>query len=194
MHSSGYFSLNSLYASATVINKCLLWPVSFPTSAQTTTVSCLELVLKCHLVHKNFLLLLQFLDLTMACPLHMALVRVLVALYAGDVIVVLAVLFCSQYHFCCSLPFSCIESIFSCLFNLWSLDSFSLYSSLPIHPFNFAKYFFCLSACDDIVTNCWKQKKKNLFIQGWGNHSVHQGIKPPPPLKNTTPSFLPRAP
>ena len=71
--------------------------------------------------------------------LYMALVRVLIVLYAGDVIVVLPAFFHSWYRFCYSLSFSQTESRFSCLFNLRHLDSFSLYLSLPIHPFDFAK-------------------------------------------------------
>ena len=56
MHLPGYFSLNSLYASATVRNRCLLWRVSFLTLEWKIIVPRLSLQLS------------QFLDLTMACP------------------------------------------------------------------------------------------------------------------------------
>ena len=49
--------------------------------------------------------------------LRMALIRILVVLYAGDVIVVLPAFLCSRYRFCRSLSFSRIKSRFSCLFN-----------------------------------------------------------------------------
>ena len=56
--------------------------------------------------------------------LLMDLVWVLVVLYAGDVIVVLAAFFRFWYRVCRSLSFSRIKSRFYCLFNLRHLDSF----------------------------------------------------------------------
>ena len=135
---------------------------------------CLQLVLKCHLSHKNslpifwlndglpkvfagLLLVLQRVSsnncwTTSAhflgefgsddSALRMALVRVLVVLYTGDVVLVLPAFFRSYYHSFCSLSFSLIESRFSYLFNLWRFDHFSLYLSSPICPFNFANLFW----------------------------------------------------
>ena len=84
----------------------------------------------------------------------MALVRVLVALYARDVIVVL------QDFFLLGAVFVvvCVSVILNQDFLAFSICNvstfFSLFSSLPICPFNYVKYFFCLCACDGIVANC----------------------------------------
>ena len=92
--------------------------------------------------------------------LYMALVRVLVVLYAGDGIVVLPTFFHSWYHFCYSVFLSNWIKIFLPFQFVTSWFFFLVFLSLPIHPFDFAKYFFCLSTCDGNL------KKFNLYGVG----------------------------
>ena len=147
IHSSGYFSRNSLYASATVLSKIeILYLCNSWLNNDLSKVFAGLLLVQEQVSSNNFR---TNCDRSLgefgsdASALRMALVRVLVVLFAGDVIV-LPSFFRSWYRFCRALSFCLLSNRDFLTFSVCDVSTLSLYWFSPIRPFNFARYFFCL--------------------------------------------------